>query len=344
MNAPTIPLTHLGTDSGRGNLLGVQPFLTTPDYTSAETFRAALEPYLNNARDAGCLGPRTIAVFPEYIGTFLAAAGHGAPVRNAPTLNAAMRRVAVNYGLAYVGQLLRSHEPDRATAALFRSQADRMAMACQVAFSGLARDYAVTIVAGSIILPNPHIEGGRLRAGTGPLYNTSVVYGPDGLAHPSLVRKVYPTSDEQPHLTAAPVAELPVFDTPAGRLGVLVCADAWYPPAYDHLNRHGVDLLAVPAFVSKQGLWDQPWGGYNGGSMPADVNPADVGALTEAQAWRKYALAGRLPESGARAGLVAYLRGQFWELTADGGTSLARSGDQVTEASGQGGALLNLWL
>ncbi len=340
----SIPLTHLGADSGRGNLLGVQPYLTASDYASAEAFRAALEPYLNTARESGCLGPRTIAIFPEYIGTFLAAAGHGAPVRNAPTMNAAMRRIAVNYGLAYVGQLLRSHEPDRSTAALFRSQADRMVMAYQSAFSSLARDYAVTVVAGSIILPEPRVEAGRLRAGSGPLYNTSIVYGPDGAALPTPVRKAFLTSDEVPHLTAAPVADLPVFDTPAGRLGVLVCADAWYPAAYAQLKRGGVELVAVPAFVSKPGLWDKPWGGYNAHAAPPDVDPADVGALTEGQAWRKYALAGRLAESGARAGLVAYLRGQFWDLTADGGVSLARRGDQVAEASGAGGALLNVWL
>jgi len=340
----SIPLTHHGTDSGRGNLLGVQPFLTAADYASAETFRAALEPYLNTAREAGCLGPRTVAVFPEYIGTFLAAVGHGAPVRSAPTLAAAMRRVALNVGLAYAGQLLRSRERDRSTAALFRSQADRMVMAYQAAFSGLARDYAVTVVAGSIILPSPRIEAGRVRAGDGPLYNATVVFGPDGLAHPALVRKAYPTGDEQPHLTAAPAADLPAFDTPAGRLGVLVCADAWYPPAYAQLKSRGVELLAVPAFVSKPGAWDKLWGGYDGHPAPADVDWADVGALSEGQAWRKYALAGRLPESGARAGLVTYLRGQFWDLTADGGVSLAVAGDQVVEASGAGGALLNLWL
>lgn len=26
--------------------------------------------------------------------------------------------------------------------------------------------------------------------------------------------------------------DIPVFDTPVGKLGVLVCADSWYPEAY----------------------------------------------------------------------------------------------------------------
>jgi predicted amidohydrolase len=334
----------LGADHGRGNLLGVQPALTPAHNASAEALRAALNPYLHAARAQGWLGPRTLVVFPEYVGTWLAAAGQGAPVRAAPTVAAALRRVARNNFLAYGVQMMRSPERDRATAALFRLQADVMAFSYQAVFSGLARDHAVTVVAGSLILPNPRVESGRVRPGQGPLYNTSAVFGPDGAAHPALVRKTHLTTAEQPHLTPAPVAGLPVFDTPAGRLGVLICADSWYPAAYAPLQQQGAELLAVPSFVSAQGHWHRPWAGYDGHPAPADVDPSDVGSLTEGQAWRKYALASRLPLSGARAGLNVFLRGQFWDLTADGGTALAVSSGGIAEAGQRGAALLNLWL
>jgi predicted amidohydrolase len=48
----------------------------------------------------------------------------------------------------------------------------------------------------------------------------------------------------------APLEQLPVYETRAGRLGVLVCADSWYPAPYQYLKEQGVELLAVPSFVS----------------------------------------------------------------------------------------------
>ncbi|HEY63838.1 MAG TPA: hypothetical protein G4O02_04650 [Caldilineae bacterium] len=38
----------------------------------------------------------------------------------------------------------------------------------------------------------------------------------------------------------------PAFDTPAGRLGVLICADSWYPQACEAMRDHSVEMIAVP--------------------------------------------------------------------------------------------------
>ena len=65
----------LGMDSGRGNLLGIQAWMETADYASETEFYSRLSGYLDAARHKGWLNPRTIAVFPEYIGTWLVAAG-----------------------------------------------------------------------------------------------------------------------------------------------------------------------------------------------------------------------------------------------------------------------------
>jgi predicted amidohydrolase len=40
-----------------------------------------------------------------------------------------------------------------------------------------------------------------------------------------------------------------VVDTPAGRLGVLIGSDSWYPDNYRQLDEQGAQLVAVPAFV-----------------------------------------------------------------------------------------------
>jgi hypothetical protein len=255
-----------------------------------------------------------------------------------------MVRLALRHLPGFARQALGAREKDRIAASLFRLKAPEMARHYQAVFSGLARQYAVTMAAGSIVLPAPKVEGGQVVAGRGPLYNVSAVFAPDGTPHVRLVHKVVPTASEQPFIAPAPVADLPTFETPAGRLGVLICADSWYPAPYAQLKAQGVELMAVPSSITVQGLWDRPWGGYDGAAMPADVDRGDVGRLTEGQAWGKYALAGRLGASGARRGINVFLRGVLWDITADSGQALAVSEAGVTASSGAGAALVNLWL
>jgi hypothetical protein len=145
-------------------------------------------------------------------------------------------------------------------------------------------------------------------------------------------------------MAGAPVAETRAFETPAGRLGVLICADAWYPEPYAALRADGAELVAVPSFIESAGLWDSPWKGYSGNPPPPGVDLGDIGRLTEGQARRKYSLAGRLAESGARRGLDIYLRGTLWDMQADSGTAVGLRDGEVREAGRAGGALLNLWL
>ena len=69
-----------------------------------------------------------------------------------------------------------------------------------------------------------------------------------------------------------------------------------------------------------------------------------MGRIDEATAWRKYALAGRIASSGARAGLNVFLHGKLWDLGAEGGRSLAIRGETLIETSADKAALLNLWV
>jgi hypothetical protein len=137
---------------------------------------------------------------------------------------------------------------------------------------------------------------------------------------------------------------LPVFDTPVGRLAVLICADSWYPDVYDVLHRKGCDLIVVPNNLTPANIWQQPWGGYDPGPMPADVDEADVGRLMEGEAWLKYALAGRLASAGATHGLHVYFRGQVWDLGSDGRTIYIHN-QTITQANHVPGAsVTNFWL
>ena len=47
-----------GSDAGRGNLLGIQPYMLAADYASEETFFGKIEGYLEAASQKGWLNPR----------------------------------------------------------------------------------------------------------------------------------------------------------------------------------------------------------------------------------------------------------------------------------------------
>jgi len=327
--------------------------MTAGDYAAEATFYAKLDSYLQAARQNGWVGERTVVVWPELIGAWLVAAGESQRVFQARTLSAAMRSLVLRHALPFVGKLAFAREKDRLVASLFRMKAWQMARLYQAAFSRLACQYGVTVVAGSIYLPSPYVDEGQVRAGgyrstggyrSAGLYNTSAVFRPDGQAHSLLARKCYPIASEQAFVAAAPVAELPVFETPAGRLGVLVCADSWYPQAYARLKAAGAEMIAVPSLAAGAGIWEKPWGGYISADRPQDVDLADVGQITEGQAWHKYALAARIGASGARCGVNVFLHGELWDLGVDNGNSLAVREGEIVEARKNGGALLNVWL
>lgn len=332
----------LGQDAGAGNLLAIQPYMVPSDYASEDRFRLKLEGYFAAAREARLIGDKTLVILPEYLGAWLVVAGEKSSVYGAATVDEATTTMALSNLPALIRWAVASPAPQRTRYALFRMKARSMAAIYDHVLSGLAREYGVTVVGGSIILPSPSVCDGRLVAGAGPLYNASVVYAPDGRALGPIVRKVYLTGDERPFLSAGALEDLAVYDTPAGRLGVLICADSWYPSPYERLRDRRVELIAVPAFLSVRGGWPGLWWGYQGAG-PEGVEAADVGHLTEGEAWVKYALPGRLAASGAVAGMTVFLRGRLWDLSADGPT-LAVAGEAAHELPRlEGATMVNLW-
>ncbi|MCC5981197.1 MAG: carbon-nitrogen hydrolase family protein [Oceanicaulis sp.] len=336
-----IAVTALGSPSGR-NLIGVEPALHQSDYRSPAALQSRLAAYLDAARDAGAIVPGSVVIFPEHVGTWLVASGAPASAFSARTVDGAMMSLAGAHPVSFAGALIGSNEDDRLAAALFRMRSVAMARNYQSVFAGLAREYGVTLVAGSIVLADPYVEDGavRVRQG-GPLYNVTAVFGPDGSPHPQLVRKAYPIPSEAGFTASAPPDGYPLFDTPAGRLGVLVCADSWHPDVYAAVGE--AELLAVPAYLQPSGVWDQPWGGYVT-PWPGDVPRGDAGRLTEGEAWQTHALAGRLSSTQALAGMTAFLGGTLWDMGSDGAAIAVNGEDVHTATRTPGGQVVVLWV
>jgi len=323
---------------GHANLISIQPYMTAADYADADRFAHKLRGYLLAAKNAGWLGARTLVVFPEHIGTWLVAEGESFLVFESSRTDRALLWAALGNLPGFIQNLWGESAPDPFAAALFRSKSAAMAAQYQQVFSALAQEFGVTLVAGSVVLPDPGVRDNRIHTGPGPLYNSSFVFYPDGaVAGP--VRKVYPIESELP-FTQPASQPLPVFDTPLGRLAILICADSWYPDTWAQIG--DAELVAVPSFSSPDGIWDSPWGGYNGAPAPQDVDGGDVGRLSEGEAWRKYALGGR--GGHLRGGINTFMRGDLWDLGDDGRTTAVLESAVIQGQRRDSAIISSLWL
>lgn len=87
------------------------------------------------------------------------------------------------------------------------------------------------------------------------LYNAAVVIGPEGYI--GKYRKLHLWNNENVHFSPGNL-DVPVFDTPFGRIGVAICYDGWFPEVYRMCALQGADLVCVP--TNWVPMADQPVG------------------------------------------------------------------------------------
>ena len=267
-----------------------------------------LAAYLDHARDQGLLNERTVVVLPEHIGTWLLAVGEKQELYHANERRQAMHWLAATNPLDFLGALFNAGSDARLDDALLRTKAKAMASDYQELFGGLARDYRITLLAGSIVLPEPGVKSGRLEVGRGPLYNTSLAFDRAGK----------PLGQPQRHpfdagaLTTEAADALQILNTPAGRLGVLLGGDVTQLSQAHTPNGESIELLAMPSDLSAQ---------------------MDDARLEE-----------RLQADGIRTALKVHLRGRLWELSGQPQALAFHAGSSERSSSERGAQLINLWL
>ncbi|HEV8543286.1 MAG TPA: carbon-nitrogen hydrolase family protein [Verrucomicrobiae bacterium] len=99
-------------------------------------------------------------------------------------------------------------------------------------FGALARKHRLYLVPG-LVERDGHL-----------IYNVAVLIGPDG----KIVGKYRKTTLPRGEIEAgvSPGSEYPVFDTPLGKIGLMVCYDAFYPEVARQLRIHGAEIIAFP--------------------------------------------------------------------------------------------------
>jgi predicted amidohydrolase len=89
-----------------------------------------------------------------------------------------------------------------------------------------------------------YLAAGIAERGDGDaLYNSAVLLGPAG--HIGTYRKLHLWDNENTIFRPGD-AGLPVYQTPLGNIGLLICYDAWFPEAFRALALQGADAVCLP--------------------------------------------------------------------------------------------------
>lgn len=210
-----------------------------------------------------------LAVWPEYVATFLVLAGRAAEVEGCTTVDGALRRVVARHPARLVSVMARQRTL-RLTPAVLTMFAPVAWAHYRETFAGIARDFDLWVVAGSGLFPRNRLGDAaeRLEPAGAAVFNTSVTFDPSGrVAGVTRKMNVVPTQEDVLGLSAAPASELGVLDTPVGRLGTLVCYDGFREPHTGHepgfvrgaplLDALGAEIVAQPS--ANAWSWDGPW-------------------------------------------------------------------------------------
>lgn len=105
-------------------------------------------------------------------------------------------------------------------------------------YRALAKELGVAIVPGTILEPTDKSTG---------LANVAYFIGPDGVVLNRYQKKNL-WHPERPHLVADIETPHVAFDTPWGRMGMLICWDVAFPEAYRALVADGAKMVVTPSF------------------------------------------------------------------------------------------------
>lgn len=169
-----------GQNVGRGNLLGMQVFMTGRDYSTEYTFYDQLESLLQQAKYNGFLNHQTTVLFPEHIGTFLVLVDENPKITNSKDFQEALSFIKSKQDYKFKFGFLDKGSIAKDIESVLKYKAEKMKNVYFKVFSKLATIYGIHIVAGTIVLPSPIVKNGKIFLREGKLQNVSFVFKPDG--------------------------------------------------------------------------------------------------------------------------------------------------------------------
>lgn len=129
---------------------------------------------------------------------------------------------------------------------------------------------------------NVYLVAGLAERDGMQLFNTAMLVGPDGFV--GKYRKAHLWNLEKLWFTPGDLG-FPVFDTPIGRIGMLICWDIWFPEAPRILSQQGADIICSVnnVFIAAASRIGEERGArYLGCSLIAGTNGWPIGAVASA--------------------------------------------------------------
>lgn len=91
-----------------------------------------------------------------------------------------------------------------------------------------------------------HIVAGLIERDRHQLFNVAVLIGPDGQVAGKYRKVCLPDGEFDNGISAG--SEYPVFDTPLGRIGMMICYDGFFPEVARELSNRGAEIIAWPVW------------------------------------------------------------------------------------------------
>src|ERR1043166_693751 len=101
-------------------------------------------------------------------------------------------------------------------------------------FGGLAKKHGLYVVAGLI-----ERDGHQL-------FNVAVLIAPDGKVAGKYRKVCLPDGEYDKGMS--PGSDYPVFDTPLGKIGMMICYDGFFPEVARELSNRGAEIIAWPVW------------------------------------------------------------------------------------------------
>jgi hypothetical protein len=337
----------INADSGKGNVIGINAYMTPEDYISKDHFYKKLKGYMEVCKQKGWMNNKTVVIYPEYIGTWLVVEGEKNSLYSKASVNDALTGFVFSNFFSYMRSWFMSPDSakDKVKHSVFATKGQRMAGIYTSVFKSLAKEYGVTIIGGSILLQEPRVLNNKsIDLSNGSLENITAVFNPDGSIQSALTKKAFPIADELPFVKKCLPSELPVYNLPIGKTSVMICADSWFPESYQAVNKDSITLVAVPSYTQADRSMSAKWAGYSGYRPPQDVDTSDIGNISLRDAWIKYTMPTRIRTIAAPYGMTVCLRGKLWDLGSDGEYIIYNRGKIVSPPPNDSASIVNLWI
>jgi len=254
------------------DLFCVQPYMRPEDYLTPEAFFHKIDGYFQIATRKRTLRQPAVIVFPEDLATFLLLEGQGTLLNRVQTMDQAFRAIGQQKGLALLAAMIEFHTIHMKRA-FFTQGAARVWHIWHGTMTRLAREYQMTVVAGSALMPESrgNYDMNMYQPKNSRIYNLSFTVAPDGhvFYHTRKVNLV-PTQEDILDLSPGPLNQavelrlLPETDIP---MATAICYDAFSRPhtssephfvnVLAELDRQGARLIAQPS--ANPWWWNERW-------------------------------------------------------------------------------------